>query len=114
MEHIAAIMLLVGCSHADMTCNELPAPQVAFETMEECNGTLANAIGQVASVGTVVRAKCAAVDPAWFEEDIEISWDVTEDGRLDVAINNVGPTEVATHYAMADKVEAASNTPAKQ
>ena len=45
MEHIAAIMLLVGCSHGGLTCEELPTPQVAFETMEDCVGALPAALG---------------------------------------------------------------------
>jgi hypothetical protein len=88
MEHIAAIMLLVGCSHGGAACEELPAPQVAFESMEECTSALPGAIGGAAGGGKIVRARCAVIDPAWLEEDVEISWELTRDGGLEVHVVN--------------------------
>ena len=35
MEHIAAILLLVGCSGDLKQCDELPAPTAIYETEEE-------------------------------------------------------------------------------
>lgn len=90
MEHIAAIMLLVGCSHGSIACEELPAPQVAFESLEECVGALPSALGAAGAEKRIVRGRCAAIDPAWIEEDVEISWKMGQDG-LEVDVKQVSP-----------------------
>ena len=91
MEHIAAIMLLVGCSHGSLACEELPAPQVAFESMEECQGALPVALGGAGVSKRIVHGRCAPVDPAWMEDDIEISWRMSREGGLQVDIRQVNP-----------------------
>ncbi len=91
MEHIAAIMLLVGCSQGGPSCEELAAPQVAYETMEECVGALPLAIGSAGDSAKIVHGRCAAIDPAWVEEDVEISWRMTKDGALAVDVHVVAP-----------------------
>ncbi|MGQ3212057.1 MAG: hypothetical protein ACT6U0_26895 [Shinella sp.] len=91
MEHIAAIMLLVGCSHGSLSCEELPAPQVAFETMEECQSALPTALGGAGVGKRIVHARCAAIDPAWIEEDVEISWSMSRESGLEVEVRQVSP-----------------------
>ena len=91
MEHIAAIMLLVGCSHGSLACDELPAPQVAFETMEDCVGALPSALGGVGAGKRIVHGRCAVVDPAWIEEDVEISWRMSRENGLEVEVRQVSP-----------------------
>ncbi len=86
MEHIAAIMLLVGCSHGDLTCEELQAPQVAFESMEACVGALPAALGGAGAGRRIVHGRCAVVDPAWVEEDVEISWRLSRQNGLEVHV----------------------------
>lgn len=88
MEHIAAVLILVGCGSSDATCRELPAPAAAYETIEDCTAMLTPAIGSVSKPGMTVHGKCAYVDPAWLEEDVQITWDV-EKGRLEVTVRNV-------------------------
>ncbi len=92
MEHIAAIMFLVGCSHGSLACEELQAPQVAFETMDECVDALSSSLGGAAGTGKrIVHGRCAAVDPAWIEEDVEISWRMTREKGLEVDVRQVAP-----------------------
>lgn len=92
MEHIAAIMLLVGCSHGSLACEELPAPQVAFETLEECVDALPASLGGAAGADRrVVHGRCASVDPAWIEEDVEIGWRMTREKGLEIDIRQVPP-----------------------
>ncbi|WP_411037048.1 hypothetical protein [Shinella sp. BYT-45] len=93
MEHIAAIMLLVGCDPGSLACKELQAPQVAFETMEECVGALPSALGGAGVSKRVVHGRCAAIDPAWVEEDVEISWRMSREGGLEVDVRQVAPPE---------------------
>jgi hypothetical protein len=91
MEHIAAIMLLVGCSHGSLACEELPAPQVAFESMEECQGALPAALGGAGVSKRIVHGRCAAVDPAWMEEDVEITWRLSRENGLQVDVRQLSP-----------------------
>ena len=92
MEHIAAIMLLVGCSHGSLACEELQAPQVAFESIEECRGALPAALGSAGAGRRVVHARCAAIDPAWVEEDVEISWRMSRENGLEVDVRQADPS----------------------
>ena len=92
MEHIAAFMLLVGCNAGGLSCEELPAPQVAFESMEECVGALPAALGGAGARGRIVHARCAAIDPAWVEEDIEISWRMSPEKGLEIDIRETAPS----------------------
>jgi hypothetical protein len=91
MEHIAAIMLLVGCSHGSLTCEELSAPQVAFESMEECVTALPSTLGGAGAAKRTVHARCAVIDPAWVEEDVEISWHMSREDGLRVEVRQVLP-----------------------
>lgn len=91
MEHIAAIMLLVGCSHGSVACEELQAPQVAFESMEECVGALPMALGTAGTGKRIVHGRCAAIDPAWVEEDVEISWSMSREKGLQIDIRQASP-----------------------
>lgn len=103
MEHIAAIMLLVGCSHGSLACEELQAPQVAFETMEECVGALPSTLRGVSGAGSrILHGRCAPIDPAWVEEDVEISWRMTRDKGLEIDVRQVAPP--------ADRLILAENT----
>nr|WP_314092830.1 hypothetical protein [uncultured Shinella sp.] len=91
MEHIAAFMLLIGCNAGTVSCQELPAPQVAFESMEECVGALPVALGGAGATGRIVHARCAAIDPAWVEEDIEITWRMSREKGLEIDIREAAP-----------------------
>ena len=67
MEHIAAMLILVGCGASDTSCRELPAPAAAYETMEDCQSMLAPAIGAAAKPGTTVHVRNLA------EEGVEVA-----------------------------------------
>ncbi len=82
MEHIAAVLFLIGCSGDFAECRELPAPVTIFETAQECTEQLPFALSAAASQETKIMAKCIAVDPAMEEEDAELVWDVLPDGTL--------------------------------
>lgn len=91
MEHIAAIMLLIGCNNGGLACQELQAPQVAFESMEDCVGALPAALGGAGGSKRLVHGRCAPVDPAWVEEDIEITWRLSRQNGLEVHVREVAP-----------------------
>lgn len=102
MEHIAAIMMLIGCNQGNMECKELPAPAVGFETAEECQELLRPSINEVRKGYKIVYGKCAAVDPALYIEDATITWDITPANELDVRITFEEP---ASPVMVAEKVD---------
>jgi hypothetical protein len=82
MEHIAALLLIIGCSNDLAQCKELPAPIPVYETVEECQGDLPIAIRMVTETAQKIMAQCVEVDPALEEEDAELVWDINPDGTL--------------------------------
>jgi hypothetical protein len=100
MEHIAAIMMLVGCTPGNVECKELPAPAVGFETAEECHALLPPSINDARGRYKIVYGKCAAIDPALYIEDATITWAITSADELDVQVTFDEP---ATPVLVADK-----------
>jgi hypothetical protein len=86
MEHIAAILLLVGCSGDLKQCEELPAPTAIYETMEECDAQLSPALSAIRGTRDKTFGQCVYVDPAFEEEDAELVWDIDAAGRLNAYV----------------------------
>jgi hypothetical protein len=95
MEHIAALLLIVGCSGDLRQCAEIPAPTSVYETSEECDAELAPSLAAARGHAQRVFAACVPVDPAMEEEDALLSWDVTPDGRLVAAVEAIGNAAMA-------------------
>jgi hypothetical protein len=90
MEHVAALLMLVGCSTDLGECRELPAPTAMFETMDECDSRLNDALVGAAGAYPRVFANCIELDPALEEVDAEIVWDVTNNGGLVASVELIG------------------------
>jgi hypothetical protein len=86
MEHIAALLLIVGCSNSLADCRELPSPTTVFESFEECTDELPVRLHHFAGQQPRVIARCVYVDPAMEEEDAELSWNVEKDGTLAASV----------------------------
>jgi hypothetical protein len=86
MEHIAALLLIIGCSDDLTQCRELPAPVPLFETTEECDVELPIGLRSVKGQRPRIFAECVFVDPALEEEDAELVWEVTPNGKLEASI----------------------------
>lgn len=82
MEHIAALLLIVGCSDDLSQCRELPAPTAVYEAIEECEIDLQPSISLFVTKHPQVFGQCVWVDPAMEEEDAELVWDMKPDGTL--------------------------------
>jgi len=90
MEHVAALLLIVGCSQDFRHCEELPAPVPVYETSGECDAELPVALKEFDGTKARVMGTCVFVDPAMEEEDAELVWDVMPDGRLTASIETTG------------------------
>lgn len=91
MEHIAAFMLLIACSEDLQACREYPAPAVAYETVEQCRAEMTPALRELTGSTSRSFGKCVDIDPALFYEDVEIAWDVTQEGLLEVSLDVINP-----------------------
>jgi hypothetical protein len=87
MEHIAALLLIVGCSGDLRECTELPAPVPLYETTEECDVALPIAIREFSGRKPKVFAQCVYVEPAMEEEDAVLTWDIRPDGTLEASVD---------------------------
>ena len=86
MEHIAALLLIIGCSDDLGQCKELPAPVPVYETAEECESDVDSSVRTFTGTYPQVFVQCVAVDPALEEEDAELVWDIRKDGTLYAAV----------------------------
>lgn len=96
MEHIAALLLIVGCSGDLKECSELPSPTSIFETFEDCQAELKPALAALTGQRDKVLGQCIYVDPALEEEDAELVWDVKADGTLVGAVEAVPSDMIAS------------------
>lgn len=90
MEHIAALMLIIGCSGDLQQCQELPAPVPVYETTEECEAVLGKTVREFSGQKPRIIAQCVYVDPAMEEEDAVLTWDILPDGTLDASVEAGG------------------------
>lgn len=82
MEHVAALLLMVGCSSDLSECRELPAPIALYEAYEDCESDRPAALAGVRGQSDHIMANCVEIDPALDSEDAELVWDVDPDGVL--------------------------------
>ncbi len=86
MEHVAAILLIIGCSSDLSQCRELPGPVTVFETVQECADARPFTLDDMAGQQPRILGECLSVDPALEESDGEIVWSVTPDGRIEASV----------------------------
>jgi hypothetical protein len=86
MEHIAALLLVIGCSNTMADCRELQIPVSVFETADQCVAERPFAMGDVQGQAEHIVAKCLAVDPALEDDYDQIVWNVHPDGTLDASL----------------------------
>ncbi len=82
MEHIAAILLLVGCSDDMLVCRELPAQVPVYETAAECEASLETSMIRFSASYPQIVGQCVDVDPALEESDAELVWSISANGTF--------------------------------
>jgi len=102
MEHIAALLLVIGCSSSMTECRELSVPVSVFETAEQCTAERPFALADVQGQAQHVVAKCLTVDPALEDDYDQIVWNVRPDGTLDASLQ-VSSLVLASNSARPEK-----------
>lgn len=102
MEHIAAVLLVIGCSNAMTECRELPVPVSVFETTQECTAERPFILGDLRGQAPRIIAECLSVDPALEDDYDQIVWTVRPDGTLDASVE-ISNLEVASNGARPEK-----------
>ncbi|RWK54699.1 hypothetical protein [Mesorhizobium sp.] len=100
MEHIAAVLLVIGCSNTMTECRELPVSVSVFETAQECTAARPFALHDVQGQAPRIIAKCLSVDPALEDDYDRIVWN--PDGTLDASVE-ISDLEVASNGARPEK-----------
>ncbi|WP_192358342.1 hypothetical protein [Mesorhizobium mediterraneum] len=100
MEHIAAVLLVIGCSNTMTECRELSVS--VFETAQECTAARPFALSDVQGQAPRIIGKCLSVDPALEDDYDQIVWNVRPDGTLDASVE-ISDLEVAANGARPEK-----------
>ncbi|MBZ9991480.1 hypothetical protein LB572_30765 [Mesorhizobium sp. BH1-1-5] len=82
MEHIVALLFVVGCSSTMTDCRELEVPVSVFEIAQACVAERPFALGDLQGQAPRIIGKCLAVDPALEDDYDQIVWNVKSDGTL--------------------------------
>ncbi|TPM31760.1 hypothetical protein [Mesorhizobium sp. B2-3-5] len=102
MEHIAALLLVIGCTNSMAECRELQVPVSVFATADECIAERPFALSDVQGQAQHIIAKCLPVDPALEDDYDQIVWNVRPDGSLDASLAISGPV-MASNAARPEK-----------
>lgn len=88
MEHIAAIMLLIGCADDLSLCREIRVEVPFHETVAECERQIEPAMVAVSDRYPQLFGQCLEVDPADEHADNDLVWNVNVDGVLVAAFRS--------------------------
>lgn len=86
MEHVAALMLLVGCNADASACREIPVPVAAYENFAQCDSDLSLQI-RLATSADKVYGTCASVREDVFEQSATLDWALSRSGKLLVIVD---------------------------
>lgn len=94
MEVFAVFMLMLGCPDDLRSCEEIPAPQVAYHSVDECNFALEEELVRAGRENPLVVGKCIEFDHSLLEANAEIVWDINPDGELIAGVVAQTPDEM--------------------
>jgi hypothetical protein len=87
MEHVAALMLLVGCNADASICKEIPVPVAAYEDVAQCDSDLSLQLRLASSDDDQVFGTCKSVTEDVFEQSATLDWTVSPSGKLRVTFD---------------------------
>lgn len=86
MEHVAAMLLILGCTDGAMDCASTQTKLSQFETVQACESVMVEDMMTFVSEHEVVLAQCVPVDPA-LNQGWELSWTVSDNGKINALAN---------------------------
>jgi hypothetical protein len=87
MEHVAALMLLVGCNADASICKEIPVPVAAYEDFAQCDSDLSLQLRLAISDENHVYGTCTTVTEDVFEQSATLDWTISSNGKLRVTFD---------------------------
>jgi hypothetical protein len=87
MEHVAALMLLVGCNADASICKEIPVPVAAYEDVAQCDSDLSLQLRLASSDDAKVYGTCAGITEDVFEQSATLDWTISANGKLRVTFD---------------------------
>lgn len=86
MEHVAALLLIVGCSTNTTVCTEIPVPQPIYRSVDACEAAKPLAMRLTGTFDRRLVANCAGLTQAELDGSASVEWAVNRAGHLIVAI----------------------------
>ncbi|APH74045.1 hypothetical protein [Aquibium oceanicum] len=99
MEHIAALLMVIGCSGDLKVCEEIPTEVSVFETRQDCAAELVSAQRLYGRHHDTAFFKCVSVDPAVDDASADLVWDINPDGVLHAAVETLEEPGAMVAYA---------------
>lgn len=86
MEHVAALLLIVGCSPNSAVCAEIPVSQPIYRSIEACEAAKPLAMRLTGTFDNRVVASCTGLTQAELDGSASVEWAVNRAGQLMVEI----------------------------
>lgn len=86
MEHVAALLLIVGCTPDSSVCTEIPVPQPIYRSITECETTKPLAMRLSGTYDRRVMASCTGLTQAEIDGSASVEWAVNRAGNLSVIL----------------------------
>lgn len=86
MEHVAALLLLVGCSPDASVCSEIPVPQPIYRSLDECEAAKPLEMRLSGTYDRRVMATCSGLTQAEVDGSASVEWAVNRSGQLTVEL----------------------------
>lgn len=88
MEHVAALLLIVGCSPDSSVCTEIPVPQPIYRSIEACEAAKPLALRLTGTFDQRVMGSCTGLTEAELDGSASVEWAVNRAGTLAVELTD--------------------------
>ncbi|WP_061936454.1 hypothetical protein [Aureimonas sp. AU22] len=88
MEHVAALLLLVGCSPDASVCTEIPVPQPIYRSVGECEAAAPMEMRLSGTYDRRVMARCTGLTQSELDGSASVEWAVNRAGELAVVLTD--------------------------
>ncbi len=88
MEHVAALLLLVGCTSDSTVCTEIPVPTPIYRSMAECEAAKPLEMRLSGTFDRRVMGSCTGLSQAEVDGSASVEWAVNRAGQLSVALTD--------------------------